>query len=66
MMTIVLSACLIANPGQCKDFRVPIDVDMDPGKCTMVAPPYFAQWADEHPAWRVMRWKCLPANQNDT
>ncbi len=29
MMTIVLSACLIAHPGQCKDFRVPIDVDMD-------------------------------------
>jgi hypothetical protein len=65
MMTIVLSACLIAHPGQCKDFRVPIDVDMDPGRCTMVAPPYFAKWTDEHPAWRVMRWKCLPANQND-
>lgn len=66
MMTIVLSACLIANPGECKDFRLPLDGDIDAQSCVMNAPPFFAQWSEEHPAWRVMRWKCLPASMNDT
>lgn len=66
MMTIILSACLIADPSRCQDFRVPITVDMDPIHCTMRAPPYFAQWIEEHPAWRVVRWKCLPGDMNDT
>jgi hypothetical protein len=24
----------------------------------MQAPPYIAQWADEHPGARVTRWRC--------
>ena len=66
MMTIILSACLVADPGQCKDFRLPLDGDMTATSCAMNAPPYFAQWMEEHPAWRVMRWKCQPAALNDT
>ena len=66
MMTIVLSACLSADPGKCKDFRLPLDGDWTATTCAMSAPPYFAKWADEHPAWRVMRWKCQPASINDT
>jgi hypothetical protein len=66
MMTIILSACLVADPGQCKDFRLPLDGDWDTRSCAMSAPPYFAKWMDEHPAWRVMRWKCQPSSLNDT
>ncbi|MFA5949480.1 MAG: hypothetical protein WC807_04290 [Hyphomicrobium sp.] len=67
MMTIILSACLVAEPNQCKDFRIPLDVSeqMDVGQCAVAAPPYFAQWSEEHPAWRVRRWKCQPAGLND-
>jgi hypothetical protein len=66
MMTIILSACLIADPRQCKDFRLPLDGEMTTTSCAMNAPPFFAQWSEEHPAWRVMRWKCQPAGLNDT
>lgn len=65
MMTIILSACLIADPSQCKNFRLPISGDMDSLRCAMSAPPHFAKWMEEHPAWRVMRWKCVPASEND-
>ena len=66
MMTIILSACLVADPNQCKDFRLPLDVDMDSTHCAMSAPPYFAKWMDDHPAWQVVRWTCVPASVNDT
>lgn len=66
MMIIVLSACLIAEPSTCKDFKVPLDGDMDTTQCAMSAPPFFARWSEEHPAWRVKKWRCTPAGLNDT
>lgn len=67
MLSIVLSACLLANPQQCKDFTIPVDTAeaVDSTMCAMIAPPYFARWSEEHPAWQVRRWKCIPAGQND-
>ncbi len=29
------------------------------------APPHFAKWAEEHPGWSIVRWKCQPADVND-
>lgn len=68
MMAIILSACLVADPNQCKDFKIPVEVteDMELGMCTQIAPPYFAQWSEEHPAWQIRRWKCAPLNLDDT
>jgi hypothetical protein len=66
MMTIILSACLVADPATCKDFRLPLDGEMDTRQCAMVAPPFFAQWSEEHPAWRVMKWSCQSSEIDDT
>jgi len=66
MLSIILSACLVADPNQCRDFKIPLDVDMDVGQCAMAAPPYFAQWVEEHPQWQIRRWKCQPTGLNDT
>lgn len=66
MLTIVLSACLISDPGVCKDYKMPVDGDMDATQCALVAPPYFAAWATEHPGWQIRRWKCLSSSLNDT
>jgi len=65
MLSIILSACLVANPQECRDFKIPLDTSADTLHCAMAAPPYFAQWADEHPAWQIRRWKCQPTSQND-
>ena len=61
MLAIVISACLAADPGVCKEYRIPLDIDVDQAKCAMSAPPHFAQWADEHPGWVIRKWVCAPA-----
>lgn len=66
MMTIVLSACLMAEPSTCKDHRIALDGDMDTTSCAMYAPPFFAKWAEDHPGWVIKKWKCVPAALNDT
>jgi hypothetical protein len=33
--------------------------------CMMQAQPYLAQWVGEHPAYRVMRWRCAWPDQED-
>jgi hypothetical protein len=58
MLSIVLSACLIADPNKCKDFRVPVDFQMEAKYCAMAAAPVCAQWAEQHPQWQIKRWKC--------
>lgn len=67
MMTIILSACLIANPTECKDFRIPLNVSelMSTNQCAIFAPPYFAQWAQENPAWEVRKWRCQAGSVED-
>ena len=65
MLAIVLSACLANDPGVCKDYRIALDVDVDPARCTADAPPYFAAWAEEHPGWTIKRWRCTTASEND-
>jgi hypothetical protein len=32
-------------------------------QCMMQAPPYIAQWSDQHPATRVTRWRCAYPGQ---
>jgi hypothetical protein len=66
MLSIILSACLVTHPDQCRDFKIPLDVTMDPLHCAMAAPPYFAQWAEEHPQWQIRRWKCQPVTMDNT
>lgn len=66
MLAIIISACLVADPGICKDYRVPINQDFDLTKCAMYAPPHFAQWSEEHPGWQVKRWHCTNKTGSDT
>ena len=65
MLSIILSACLVADPNQCKDFKIPVDFKMPAKYCTAAAAPVCAQWANEHPQWQIKRWMCRPASVND-
>ena len=62
MITIVISACLIADPSVCKDHRVPLLRNIDPAQCAQDALPHFAAWAVAHPAWKIKRWRCTTAS----
>ncbi len=65
MLAIILSACLAGDPQVCKDYKISVDADLDVSTCVMNAPPYFAQWADEHPGWKIQRWHCTNKNEDN-
>lgn len=65
MLAVILSACLASDPAVCRDFKIPLSVQVDPGRCLMDAPPYFAQWATEHPMWTIKRWRCAAVTEDD-
>ncbi len=65
MLAIVLSACLTNDPNVCRDYKIPIDANIDAMTCMAEAPPHFAKWAEEHPGWQVTRWRCASTSEND-
>ncbi len=65
MIAIVISACLAADPGVCKNYRIPLSADIDPNHCMMDAQPHFANWAAQHPGWRIVRWRCTSGDVQD-
>lgn len=65
MLAIILSACLLNDPATCRDFKVPLNADIDITRCAMFAPPHFSQWANEHPGWQIKRWRCTAASEQD-
>jgi len=64
MIAIILSACLANDPNVCRDYKIPIDADIDAMTCMVQAPPHFAKWAEQHPGWSVKRWHCGSASED--
>lgn len=62
MLSIVISACLISDPGTCKEHVLPMALDIDPTHCAMYAPPHFGRWSEDNPGWRIVRWRCGSAS----
>ncbi len=59
-MLILLSVCLIASPGTCREERMPWSIeDVNYFGCFAHSQEVVAQWQTEHPQWRVARWKCV-------
>jgi hypothetical protein len=58
MIELILTVCALTAPGQCDEQRLQFAAEESLMQCMMLAPPYIAQWADEHPATRVTRWRC--------
>lgn len=65
MIAIVISACLVADPGVCRDYRIPLAMSVSTSNCMMDAQPHFANWAAQHPGWQIQRWHCTTANEQD-
>ncbi|MDX2265290.1 MAG: hypothetical protein NW215_10005 [Hyphomicrobiales bacterium] len=56
-MEIVILACLIAEPTRCMDQRLPELID-NPARCNLMSMLQVAQWAGEHPGWKIVKWRC--------
>jgi hypothetical protein len=66
MIALVLSACLISDPTVCRDHSIPLLSETSATHCMMTAPPHVAQWSEEHPQWRIVRWQCRAGTQRAT
>lgn len=59
-MELILSICLVASPGVCKEEYLSLSVEQAsiPTQCLMGAQPVIAEWSESHPKWRVTKWRC--------
>jgi len=75
LVDLILLACMLANSGAakpgaaspraCHEYHVLFQTAGSLERCMMQAQPYLAQWAGEHPAFRIMRWRCAWPDQEE-
>jgi hypothetical protein len=58
VLVLIMTVCSLSAPGDCGEARLEFTADETPMQCMMQAPPYIAQWSEEHPGKRVARWRC--------
>jgi hypothetical protein len=58
LVDLVVLACMLTNPGTCREYHLPFQSSGSMRACMMQAQPYLAQWIGEHPYLRVARWRC--------
>lgn len=59
IVDLILLACTITDPSACHEYRMTVQSSGSLQTCAMQAEPYLAQWAEEHPGYRVTRWRCV-------
>lgn len=58
-MLILMSICLLAEPGRCREERLSFSLSSNPIACVVHSQEIIANWQQSHPLWRVDRWRCL-------
>lgn len=58
-MLILMSICLLADPGQCREERLSFSFEeSNPFACMVHSQGKIAEWQQGHPDYRVARWTC--------
>jgi hypothetical protein len=66
LIDLVLTVCLTADPGKCRIEHLYFESRGSLFQCMLLAPPEIAKWSEEHPALKVVRWKCeFPKREQD-
>ena len=65
MLVLIMTVCSLASPARCDEARLQFVSGGSLMQCMMEAPPYIAQWANEHPRVRVARWRCAYPDRED-
>lgn len=63
-MILLLTACLLAEPSHCAEFRLAGDRKLPgdgPLVCLLTAQTQLADWRRSHPAYAVTGWRCVRA-----
>lgn len=58
LVDLILLVCSLSNPSACGERHVLLQSSGSLQACMMQAPPFLAQWVEEHPNYGVQRWRC--------
>jgi hypothetical protein len=58
VVQLALVYCLTANPTACIEKRPLIEDLVGLSACMVAAQPIAAEFVNEHPAYRLVRWRC--------
>ena len=58
---LIITACLTG--AMCTDFRVPLEPTITAPMCERQGQFGLAEWAAEHPAYAIRRWRCEAAGR---
>lgn len=67
MVTLLITACLVANMAECKVHSFPLMTEsvLSAGQCQRMAMQEVIRWAGENPKWHVAKFGCLVENRKD-
>ena len=58
MVDLILTVCLAISPDKCRDEHLYFESHGSLMQCMFLAPSEVVKWSEQHPAFRVVRWKC--------
>ncbi len=62
MIELVIAACLAT--GECRETTLTYDAhDVSLMTCMAAGQAEIARWQQQHPSWRIKRWRCGIARQ---
>ena len=61
MIELVITVCLLASPGSCREERPDFNGDSVLA-CMTQGQIHVARWLTEHPAYGIKNWRCQPAS----
>jgi hypothetical protein len=62
-MLILMSICLLADPGRCREERLNFSFEeSSPFTCMVRSQEKIAEWQQGHPEYRIDRWRCMARN----
>ncbi len=64
MYEVLIVACLISSPGDCKTFEVPLYHYETLHQCSVMAQLNAVEWAQQEPNWQIRRFTCSPMGSN--
>lgn len=58
LIDLILTVCLATNPAECRTEHLYFESRGSLFQCMFLAQPEIAKWSAQHPALKVVRWKC--------
>jgi hypothetical protein len=66
LVDLILTVCLTAHPTQCRPERLQFESSGPLFQCMFLAPTEIARWSQDHPALKVVRWRCAYPDKGRT